>query len=183
MDTQNAPVGWSDDQWSRVNRAVADEVNKSSVVGAFLPCFGPLSRSAECVGRSRLFEAETRPPQPLIVDDNGTINFWTLTVQVSLKQQQLAQENLDDALLAFRRAANLLARTEDAIAFLGLPHADPTAAELEARNVPAQCRVTGGELMLGLVAAGDELKIADVTAPYGSNLVRSGRPRNRPSGK
>ncbi|MGB8699517.1 MAG: family 1 encapsulin nanocompartment shell protein [Thermosynechococcaceae cyanobacterium] len=151
MDGQNAQLGWNDGQWGKVYQAVTDEVSRVNVAGAFLPCCGPLSRSAEVVRREAVKEGN---PDFISVDNIETIKLWTLAVHVQLKNEQLADENLSGALLAFRRAANLLARTEDAIVFRGLPRKDPTRDQLNAIGVPVQCRVTSGEKAKGLARAG-----------------------------
>ena len=38
-----AELNWSDAQWQRVNDAVKDSFEKSSVASSFLECYGPLS--------------------------------------------------------------------------------------------------------------------------------------------
>lgn len=167
METQ---IDWTHEQWNQVKQTVADEVHKASVVGSFLPCFGPLDRSATVVRSQALSEVNQRPSQPIRVDDVNTLKLWTLAVQVELKQQQLAEENLTGALSAFRRAANLLARAEDAIAFNGLQYAintaDPTDGELDDKRVPVQCKVTGGETAPGLFDSGQPLP--NISFPVGT---------------
>jgi uncharacterized linocin/CFP29 family protein len=166
-------LDWTHEQWSRVKQTVLDEATKASVVGSFLPCYGPMERSSTVVRAETLID--TGDPQ-IRVDDVTTIKICTLTVLVQLKHQQLAEENLTGALSAFRRAANLLARAEDAIAFNGLPGADPDRATMDRIKVPIQCKVTGGQTVAGLVEAGQSsppvgLNAAQVPAPYGENLV------------
>jgi uncharacterized linocin/CFP29 family protein len=161
METEanlSSPVGWTDAQWRRVYQAVSEEASKASVAGAFLPCFGPLSRSAYVVSFEELQEED----QLLTVSDDEPIKLWTLAVYVELKQQQLADENLSAALASFRRAANLLARAEDAIVFNGLPYKDPDQATRDARKIPKQCRVTGGEKTRGLVTRGKYKLVAGI---------------------
>ena len=178
METPNSQVSWSADQWSQINKAVHDEVNKASVAGSFLPCYGPLAQSAEVVRRQNLLEFDT-PGSPLLVDDVETLVLWSLTVHVYLKQQQMAQERLEDALLAFRRGANILARAEDAIVFRGLPRGYPNREELDAIQVPQQCLVTNGQQMEGLLEEGGKLSLDEygfknntVPPPYSRNIVR-----------
>lgn len=150
MTTDTAKYPWSESQWAEISQIVQEESTKSSVAGGFLPCYGPLSASTEIIRRENVIEDD-----PYIhVDDIQTLTLWTLSVHVQLKQQQLAEDNLAGAHLAFRRAANLIARAEDAIVFHGLPKGGPTRKELDAIGVPAQCKVTSGEKMEGLVAAG-----------------------------
>lgn len=150
-DQQNYP--WSDSQWSEISQIVKLESNKTSVAGAFLPCYGPLAKSTEIVRREHVLDVAEEPAH-IRVDDIETITLWTLSVHVQLKQQQLVEDNLAGAHLAFRRAANLVARAEDAIVFRGLTKANPNEDQLKAIGVPGQVRVTSGERAPGLVAAG-----------------------------
>jgi uncharacterized linocin/CFP29 family protein len=182
MEPMETQIDWTHEQWNQVKQTVADEVHKASIVGSFLPCFGPLDRSATVVRSQELSESDRRPSQPIKVDDVKTLKLWTLAVQVELNQQQLAEENLTGALSAFRRAANLLARAEDAIAFNGLQYTviqtelsgrqyevnatDPTDGELGDKQVPAQCKVTGGETAPGLFNSGQPLP--NISFPVGT---------------
>jgi uncharacterized linocin/CFP29 family protein len=144
----NTQVDWTNEQWSRIKQVVLDEATKASVGGSFLPCCGPLERSATVVRAEKLTD-----DLQIRVDDVDTIKLCTLTVLVQLKHQQLAEENLTGAFSAFRRAANLLARAEDAIVFNGLRINSP-GTELTALHVPPQCTITGGQELQGLVRAG-----------------------------
>lgn len=143
----NSQIDWTSEQWNQIQQVVADEVSKVSVAGSFLACCGPLERSATVVRSQRLSDQ----PAPITVDDVSTLQLWTLAVHIELKQRQLAEEHLTGATAAFRRAANLLARAEDAIVFNGLPQADPTTAQLQNSRIPLQCQVSGGQMLDGLV--------------------------------
>lgn len=144
----NSQIDWSSEQWDQIQQIVADEVSKVSVAGSFLACCGPLEQSATVVRSQRLSDQQAL----ITVDDVETLRLWTLAVHVDLKQRQLAEEHLTGAISAFRRAANLLARSEDAIVFNGLPKGDPTKKQLQTARVPPQCRVTGGASAKGLAA-------------------------------
>lgn len=139
MERQNAQIGWTDAQWSQVYQAVSEAANRASVAGAFLPCYGPLARSAEVVRREKVHDDDE---SYIWVDDVETIKLWTLAVHVQLKNQQLAEENLTGALLAFRRAANLLATQEDFLVFNGLPRRNRTHERFW-QGLPPQVRVGG----------------------------------------
>lgn len=119
MDTGNSQLGWSEAQWSRVTQAVTEEFTKASVAGAVLPCYGPLAESAESVRQQALESQVKTTGSEFRVDDDDVLKFWTLRVFVHLKHEQVRDDTLASALLAFRRAANLLARTEDHIVFNG----------------------------------------------------------------
>ena len=176
MQNQIAEVGWTDAQWSRVSQVVSEEVNKGSVAGGFLPCYGPLSRSAELVRKEKV--EETDPPPWIRVDDVETINLWTLAVHVHLKQQQLAEEDLAGALSAFRRGANLLARAEDTIVFNTVPQPPlpPPPPPLAPFNI-GLVRVTGPALLTGsegLVEEGKKLTVgSSPIARTGEELVQA----------
>lgn len=121
-----AELNWSDAQWHKVNDAVAEAFSKASVASAFLPMYGPLVGSAETVRNERLLLKDPQPDASQL----GTISLDTdhpavnlklvnLTVNVELSSEQVADETLSNALLAFRRAANILALQEDLVVFSG----------------------------------------------------------------
>ena len=58
--------------------------------------------------------------QRLGIDDRDTIRLATLQVIVPVRNAQMADPELTSALALFRRAANVLARLEDAVIFQGL---------------------------------------------------------------
>jgi len=113
-DVNNGP-GWSAAQWEMVNNAVTESFGKASVAGAYLPCYGPLPESTEYV-RAETF---TSTGALVTVEDDKTLKLFNLTVQVELSSEQVADEALSSALLAFRRAANTLAQVEDHVVFNG----------------------------------------------------------------
>lgn len=108
-------LGWSEAQWERVNSVVTEAFGKASVAGAFLPCYGPLPEAAEYV-RDEKF---TSTGHVVRVADDTTLKLFNLTVKVELSSEQVTEEALSSALLAFRRAANTLAQVEDELVFNG----------------------------------------------------------------
>lgn len=110
-------LNWTEAQWNRVNSAITEEFTKASVAGACLPCYGPVGASMEAVSK-QVFKYEDKDAIIKISDDETT-SFWTIRTFVHLNSQQVADENLSSALFAFKRAANLLARTEDYLVFVG----------------------------------------------------------------
>ncbi|KAI9130783.1 encapsulin [Acaryochloris sp. CCMEE 5410] len=148
----NSQIDWTSEQWDQIQQVVADEVSKASVAGSFLSCCGPLEGSATVVRTQRLSDQ----PAPITVDDVSTLQLWTLAVQVELRQRQLAEEHLSGAVSAFRRAANLLARAEDAIVFNNVRPSQPSSPPVLniPQGVPPQCSVSGGDNVNGLVAEG-----------------------------
>lgn len=112
-DTKSGP-GWSSAQWDLVNKAVTEAFGRANVAGAFLPCYGPLADSAEYVRNEKVV-----PGDPLKVEDDTTLKLFNLTVAVELSSEQVNEEGLSSALLAFRRAANILGHSEDNLIFNG----------------------------------------------------------------
>ena len=111
-------LSWTEVQWQKVNEAVSESFAKASVAGAFLPCYGPLPGSAETVRNERLNQEQ----QTISLDgdhDAANRKLVNLTVNVLLSSEQVADEALSNAILAFRRAANILALEEDQIVFAG----------------------------------------------------------------
>jgi uncharacterized linocin/CFP29 family protein len=117
-----AELDWSDAQWQKVNDAVTEAFGKASVASAFLPMYGPLSGSAEIVRNERLQQDDKSPPTIRLDTDYAGVNIKlvNVTVRVELSSEQVADETLTNAMLAFRRAANILAQEEDRIVFEGL---------------------------------------------------------------
>src|SRR6266571_5721848 len=114
MDDRSGLVPWTDSQWSQVNRVITEDASKARVAASVLPVFGSLPRSTEVIPRERLQDDGT-------VDDVDTIQLLELSVEVKLSRQQVEEEDLGSALLLFRWAANLIARTEDWVIFNGMP--------------------------------------------------------------
>ena len=123
-----AELNWSDAQWRKVNDAIAEAFAKASVAGAFLPCYGPLPGGAETVRNERLEEDRKSRPTTVRLDadhDTANLKLMNLTVNVLLSSEQVADEALANATLAFRRAANILAQEEDRIVFEGFGRGFP----------------------------------------------------------
>lgn len=131
MDRNSAEVGWSDDQWERVLRTVAEEAQKARGAAQFLPITGPLDPTVEAVPPLTLgvqavpapIGASPLPGPPLPgriwVDTEPTLPITTFSTLVYLRGPEVADPDLAAALGAFRRSANLIARAEDALIFRG----------------------------------------------------------------
>jgi len=124
MTDGNTQLQWTDEQWSRVRQVAYEEARGARVAGNFLPLFGPLGPDASYVSKEVLSEpngsVEGADPIPgFTVLDTETLKLATLQVKVYLRSEQVADPGLTSALIAFRRAANVLARLEDDIIFNG----------------------------------------------------------------
>lgn len=128
MEQENFPGQWTEDQWSLVQQTVRDEARKVRVARSFLPVDGPLAPETDSVKIQPLIdgpgpglrlpgEAQSR----LEVDDRRTQALTNISVNVYLRNSQVAQPDLSSALSMFRRAANIIARCEDRLIFQGQP--------------------------------------------------------------
>ncbi len=84
-------------------------------------------------------------PQRLSIDDRDTIRLATLQVVVAVRNAQMADPELASALALFRRAANVIARLEDAVVFRGLtsPRSGEPAQPAGVSGLPRIWQVTG----------------------------------------
>lgn len=113
---------WSEDQWSRIRQVVHDEALRTRVAASFLPLYGPLPAASETVPANLLdFGASDTPPpaKRMSVVDFETLRLLTVSVNVYLKNHMVGDPELTAATIMFRRAADIIARLEDAIVFNG----------------------------------------------------------------
>jgi uncharacterized linocin/CFP29 family protein len=160
MTDNNSQVPWSDEQWDRVKRAIQEEANRARVAATFLQLFGPLPANTDFVRREDI----TVDNRQITIADTDTIKLPTLQVKVYLRGAQMADPDLTSALALFQRAANLLARLEDAVIFNGQPAAGQPPA-----GGPNIWEVLGGQPSRGLLAAG--APSVDVPPANGQRLV------------
>jgi uncharacterized linocin/CFP29 family protein len=114
-----AELSWTDAQWQKVNEAVNEAFGKASVASHpdFLQGYSHKG-SSETVRNERLTQRATTVS--LDVDHDAlNLRFVNLRVHVDLSSEQVADETMANALLVFRRAANILAQEEDRIVFDG----------------------------------------------------------------
>ncbi|MBV8796427.1 MAG: encapsulin [Hyphomicrobiales bacterium] len=108
----------------------------------------------------RFLEAEASfRRETLGIDDRDTMRLATLQVIVPVRNAQMADPELASALALFRRAANVVARLEDAIVFRGLePNPNraaggPFAPPGGLTGLPPIWRITGALAARGLWTA------------------------------
>lgn len=157
MHSDLIEAGWGDEHWSRLVNAISEEAQKARVAAQMLPIAGPEERSTVAVpefaigvGRSPAASAEGSPTtERLTVDSNPTLYLTTIAVNVFLRSHELADPQLSAALGMFRRAANYIARIEDALVFNGR---DAQAAPRQGLDgIPAVYSVSGDGGSRGLV--------------------------------
>jgi Encapsulating protein for peroxidase len=126
MHSDLVELGWTDDHWGRIVSAVTEEAQKGRVAAQMLPSVGPEDCTSIAVPLYSL-DARPRPPVPatapqrLHVDSDPTLFLTRISVNVYLHGREAADPNLTAALGMFRRAANYIARVEDALVFNGRP--------------------------------------------------------------
>jgi len=166
MTTYNPQVPWTDEQWARVNKVVQEEASHARVAATFLPLLGPLPGDTDFVRKDLI------SPNAITIQDRDVIQLATLQVKVLVRGAQMADPEMTSALALFRRAANVLARLEDAVVFRGLekdpafPGKDRFAPPIDVGPAPPQrvWEITGGQVSPGLWSnqAAQQL----VTAPW-----------------
>ena len=179
MTQSNPQVPWTSEQWDRVTQVIQEEANRARVAASFLPLYGPLPPDTDFVRANTVGygtpDAEdqhggigTLPRARITIDDTAVIQLATLQVKVFLRGAQMADPDMTSALQVFRRAANILARLEDAIVFNGQVGANegppfetvqglPGAQLVRGSHSPARCepnqiwQVLGGQASGGLM--------------------------------
>jgi uncharacterized linocin/CFP29 family protein len=90
----------------------------------------------------------------LAFDDRDTIRLATLQVRVPIRNAQMADPEMTSVLAIFRRAANVIARLEDAVVFRGLaPSATHPGGFVPPAGVvglPGIWQITGAQSATGL---------------------------------
>lgn len=142
-------LGWTGDQWERIRQAVHDEALRARVAASFLPLYGPLPGGTETVPKNLLGTGveETSKDLRLEVNDHEVLRLASVSVNVYLKGHMAADPELAAAIMLFRRAADIIARIEDAIIFNG-KH-DKTVEGVN--GLPAVYTLGGAETYEGLL--------------------------------
>jgi uncharacterized linocin/CFP29 family protein len=146
MDSYHADVGWTEDQWSRIMTTVAEEAQRARVGAQFLPVVGPEDPTAEAFADFRLGQDQNKyyqpPSQRIFTDNIPNHRLTTIAVPVFLRGQEVADAGLEAALVKFRRAANIVARVEDAFIFNDRLNSGTLASGVG--GIPPVFVVTGG---------------------------------------
>jgi uncharacterized linocin/CFP29 family protein len=165
----NPQVPWTEEQWMRVNLAIQEEAQRARVAAKFLPLYGPLSPDTDFVRWGDIPYAA-----PLTIDDRNVLQLATLQIRVELRGAQLADPEMSSALSLFRRAANVIARLEDALIFNGRHAPAPPPPPALPPPPPLPARSAGvGEEYRGVDATGldDRARYFGPPAANGVTLV------------
>ena len=139
-------VGWSESQWNRIVSVVNEEVQRARIATQILPVIGPEDRTAVSFSDFRMTFGNSNlpppPPQRLDVSSVPDHPLTTIQVPVQLSSSEMGDAALEAALVKFRRAANIVARIEDAVVFTDRPIPGPPLVGVA--GIPLVYRVTGG---------------------------------------
>jgi uncharacterized linocin/CFP29 family protein len=172
MANSNMQLQWTDEQWNKVRQVVYEEARKARVAGNVLPLYGPLEPDARYVSELAVQEPGAKR-KPIKVSDDVSLKLLTIQQQVYLRGAQVADPELSSALIAFRRAANYLARREDEIIFLGDSGADDEGA---APSNTSSRGASGSQGKPGLIGfAKTEVPVEQPAAPAKGPETEDGR--------
>jgi uncharacterized linocin/CFP29 family protein len=163
---------WTDGQWSAVRQVIAEEMRAARVAGNVLPTVGPLESDASFVPTLSVSRAAVPGNSAgLSVDDATTLTLATLQVKVFLRQGQVTDPELAASLVAFRRAANVLAHLEDEIVLKGQP--GPGRVPVGTTVAEGIAEVLGGQEVDGLTGI-DASQASRTGKKKGEGLARVG---------
>src|SRR5262245_42859612 len=122
MDPALEQLGWTEEQWNRIGTTVTEEAQRTRVAASILPVVGPEDPTVVAVPRYSLtYRANPAPPpnRQMEVSSDPTLFLTTISVLVPVRPREAADPALSAATTMFRRAANVIARAEDALVFNG----------------------------------------------------------------
>jgi uncharacterized linocin/CFP29 family protein len=155
MDQDSAHLGWSDDQWARANKTIQEEAQKARIAAQFLPTSMVADTTAVAVPDRTLganFLAAQAPNPRLEVNHSPFTFLTSIAVNLALTSQEARDPEQAGALIQLRRAANIIARVEDALIFNGQTGAG--IAPPGVPGVPLVYDVGGGGNQPGLAVPG-----------------------------
>lgn len=132
MHSDLVELGWTEEHFNRIDAVVTEEAQKARIAAQMLAVVGTAEPTAVAVPsfqlnnqvNPRLFPPAT-PPLRLSVDSDPTLHLTKIAVNVAIRTRDARDPNLDGVLTMFRRAANYVARLEDALIFNGRAPAFP----------------------------------------------------------
>jgi uncharacterized linocin/CFP29 family protein len=127
MHDELVNLGWTEDHLSRIRTTVAEEAQRARVLAQALPLSGPEDGSTILVPKFALDSEKNEPEPPkqrLTVNSKPDLPIVTIAINVQLRSHEIADPSLTAALVMFRRAANHIARIEDALIVHGTKAAD-----------------------------------------------------------
>jgi uncharacterized linocin/CFP29 family protein len=155
MNSDLVEIGWTEEHLNRIQSAVSEEAQKARIAAQVLSVVGPLDATTVAVPTYELRSPAAPANLPMLstqrltVDSDPTLHLTKIAINVYVRSREAADPDLNAVMTMFRRAANYIARIEDALAFNGrLPQMAPPFG---LRNIPAVYQVTGDGSVDGLV--------------------------------
>ncbi|HKP63621.1 MAG TPA: family 1 encapsulin nanocompartment shell protein [Polyangiales bacterium] len=128
MHSDLVELGWTEEHFNRIYATVTEEAQKARVAAQVLSLVGPLDPTAVATPRYALNAVPNPRQVPAVtalnrleVDSDPTLFLTKIALNVYLHNREAADPSLTAALTVFRRAANYMARIEDALIFNGRP--------------------------------------------------------------
>jgi uncharacterized linocin/CFP29 family protein len=128
MHSDLVELGWTEEHYNRILGVVTEEAQKARVAAQMITAVGPEEGRTVAVPpfalstqRSPRQVPARTPRERLWVDSDPTLFLSNIAVNVHLRRREAADPDLSAALVMFRRAANYIARVEDALVFNGRP--------------------------------------------------------------
>lgn len=157
MHSDLVEIGWTEEHWNRIYSAVTEEAQKARVAAQFLSVVGPLDPTTVAVpsyalshGSNPLRGLGSVSDERLSVSSDPTLHLTKIAVNIYLRSREAADPELNAALTMFRRAANYIARIEDALIFNGRPGAD-AAPLFGMGGIPEVHHISGSGALEGLM--------------------------------
>src|SRR5262245_6208098 len=152
MSDNTSSLPWSPQQWAMLRSVLQEAAQKSRVASKFLPLDKATSQDGQTVPANwmnleHLKERQRgEAPRRLQVRAGKTLQLTTISCKVYLRGSEVADPELHAAKSMMRRAAEVLARLEDAIVFNGLPKETNTIPRRDNKPIvePVIYEITGG---------------------------------------
>ncbi len=143
-----AEIPWTDEQYNRITQTVSAEAQRTRVASKFLPVYEAVPAEDVAVANLGLSVSKETPKRFEVLSTPETL-LATLAVKVYVRNHEAADPEMQAALTMFRRAANYIARAEDALMFNGQPDQGEPPNDLDKR-IEELLEVSGGRKQTGL---------------------------------
>lgn len=177
MHSDLVELGWTDDQWNKIESAAVEEAQRGRVAAQILPVVGPEDPTTVAIpeyGLNNVPSPSTNPPQTanrrLNVNSDPTLYLTTIAVNVSVRLREAADPDLEAALVMFRRAGNYIARIEDALVFNGRPGPN-LPPPVGIAGIPPVFTIRGDGAINGLLTGAPVINLGGIPGTLGNRVV------------
>lgn len=166
-------VGWDEKVWASIDKAVHDEIERTTIARKFLPLYMGMA-DANVVPADTV----TENVSPLEVDPSKQTAIIEARVPFALTQEQVNKEaQLGTALTLATRAANLLSQVEDLILFQGKSALNNILIKGGGAGIPPKVIVRSNPQDEGLLSGASTIDVPplDPVVPgvYGENTFKA----------